>query len=64
MPRILRSVLLYLITGRTFTETDAQEKKEIKKARRKAVKDYVNQKIQNATDRKKNSKRICTSLMV
>lgn len=53
MPRILRSVLLYLITGRTFTETDAQEKKEIKKARRKAVKDYVNQKIQNATDRKK-----------
>ncbi len=25
------SALLYLITGRTFTETDAQEKKEIKK---------------------------------
>jgi hypothetical protein len=47
------SALLYLITGRTFTETDAQEKKEIKKARRKAVKDYVNQKIQNAADRKK-----------
>lgn len=47
------SALLYLINGRTFTETDAQEKKEIKKARRKAVKDYVNQKIQNAMDRKK-----------
>ena len=47
------SALLYLINGRAFTETDAQEKKEIKKARRKAVKDYVNQKIQNATDRKK-----------
>lgn len=47
------SALLYLITGRTFTETDAQEKKEIKKARRKAVKEYVNQKIQNAADRKK-----------
>lgn len=29
------SALLYLITGRTFTETDAQEKKEIKKARHK-----------------------------
>ena len=29
------SALLYLITGRTFTEIDAQEKKEIKKARRK-----------------------------
>ena len=47
------SALLYLITGRTFTETDAQEKKEIKKARRRAVKEYVNQKIQNAADRKK-----------
>lgn len=46
------SALLYLITGRTFTETDAQEKKEIKKARRKAVKEYVNRKIQNAAERK------------
>lgn len=46
------SALLYLITGRTFTETDAQEKKEIKKARRKAVTDYVNGKIQNAASRK------------
>lgn len=50
---LFMSALLYLITGRTFTETDAQEKKEIKKARRKAVKDYVNQKIQNAAERKK-----------
>lgn len=47
------SALLYLITGRTFTETDAQEKKEIKKARRKAVKDYVNQKIQNVVERRR-----------
>ena len=46
------SALLYLITGRTFTETDAQEKKEIKKARRKAVKEYVNRKLQNAAERK------------
>lgn len=46
------SALLYLITGRTFTETDALEKKEIKKARRKAVKEYVNRKLQNAAERK------------
>lgn len=46
------SALLYLFTGRTFTETDAQEKSEIKKARRKAVKDYVNRKIQDAAARK------------
>lgn len=46
------SALLFLITGRTFTETDAQEKKEIKKARRIAVKEYVNRKIQDAAERK------------
>ena len=46
------SALLVLITGRTFTETDAQEKKEIKKARRVAVKEYVNRKIQDAAERK------------
>lgn len=46
------SALLFLITGRTFTETDAQEKKEIKKARRVAVKEYVNRKIQDAAERK------------
>ena len=46
------SALLFLITGRTFTETDAQEKKEIKKARHVAVKEYVNRKIQDAAERK------------
>ena len=46
------SALLYLITGRSFSETDAQEEKKIKKARRKAVTDYVNRKIQDAADRK------------
>ena len=46
------SALLFLITGRTFTETDAQEKKETKKARRVAVKEYVNRKIQDAAERK------------
>ena len=47
------SALLYLISGKSFTETDAQEKKEIKKARRMAVKEYVNKKIQDAAERKK-----------
>jgi hypothetical protein len=46
------SALLYLISGRTFTEVDAQEKKEIKQARRKAVREYVNRKIQDAAERK------------
>ena len=46
------SALLYLITGRSFSETDAQEEKKIKKARRKAVTDYVNRKIQDAAGRK------------
>ena len=51
------SALLFLITGRTFTETDAQEKKEIKKARRVAVKEYVNRKIQDAAERKEQLKK-------
>ena len=46
------SALLYLITGKAFTETDAQEEKKIKKARRKAVTDYVNRKIRDAAERK------------
>ena len=46
------SALLYLITGRSFLETDAQEEKKIMKARRKAVTDYVNRKIQDAAGRK------------
>lgn len=46
------SALLYLITGRAFTETDAQEEKKIKKARRQAVTEYVNRKIRDAAGRK------------
>ena len=46
------SALLYLITGRAFTETDAQEEKKIKKARRQAVTEYVNRKIRDAAERK------------
>ena len=47
------SSLLYLITGKTFDETDAQEKKEITKARRAAVEEYVTRKIYDIAERKK-----------
>jgi hypothetical protein len=47
------SALLYLISGRDFAETDAQTKKEIRVARRKAVEEYVNKQISGIADRKK-----------
>lgn len=47
------SALLYLISGRDFAETDAQTKKEIRLARRKAVEEYVNKQISGIADRKK-----------
>ncbi len=47
------SSLLFLLTGRDFSEHDAQTKKEIKKARKEAVHDYVNQKIREANQRQK-----------
>lgn len=47
------SSLLFLLTGRDFSEHDAQTKKEIKKAHKEAVHDYVNQKIQEANQRQK-----------
>lgn len=40
-----------MLTGRDFSEHDAQTKKEIKKARKEAVHDYVNQKIREANQR-------------
>ena len=46
------SSLLYLIYGHDFGNADAQTKKEIKKARREAVKEYLNGKIQIASDRR------------
>ena len=46
------SSLLYLIYGHDFGNADAQPKKEIKKARREAVKEYLNGKIQIASDRR------------
>ena len=45
------SSLLFLINGRDFSEVDAQAKRDIKKARRKAVEEYVNRKIQIASDK-------------
>jgi len=47
------SALLYLISGRDFAETDAQTKKEIRVARRKAVEEYVNKQLSGISDRKK-----------
>lgn len=47
------SALLYLISGRDFAETDAQTKKEIRVARRKAVEEYVNKQLSGIADRKK-----------
>lgn len=51
---LLLSALLYLISGRDFAETDAQTKKEIRVARRKAVEEYVNKQLSGISDRKKH----------
>lgn len=50
---LLLSALLYLISGRDFAETDAQTKKEIRIARRKAVEEYVNKQLSGISNRKK-----------
>lgn len=47
------SSILYLIYGHDFGNADAQTKKEIKKARREAVKEYLSGRIQLAADRRK-----------
>ena len=47
------SSLLFLLSGRDFAESDAKTKKEIRVARKRAVEEYVNKKIQSATDKKK-----------
>ena len=48
------SALLYLVTGRDFAENDAQTKKEIRVARRKAVEEYVNKQLSGVADRRKS----------
>lgn len=47
------SSLLFLITGRDFSDVDAQHNRELKKARRKAVEEYVNKKIKTTSDKQK-----------
>ena len=48
------SSLLFLLSGRDFAESDAKTKKEIRVARKRAVEEYVNKKIQFASDKKKD----------
>lgn len=48
----LLSALLFLLTGKDFAEADAQTKKEIRVARKKAVEEYVNRKIQAVADKR------------
>lgn len=50
----LLSALLFLLSGRDFAEADAKTKKEIRVARKQAVEEYVNKKIQSAADKKKD----------
>jgi len=46
------SGLLYLLSGRDFSEMDPQTKKEIRQARREAVEEYVRKKIKSVSERK------------
>ena len=46
------SALLYLLTGRDFSETDAKTKKEIHQAQKKAITEYANGKIQEPAKRR------------
>lgn len=48
------SSLLFLLSGKDFAESDAKTKKEIRVARKRAVEEYVNKKIQSAADKKKD----------
>lgn len=50
------SALLFLLYGNDIAESDVQVSKEIKKARRRAVEDYVNKKIQYAANKKEELK--------
>lgn len=43
-----------MLSGRDFAESDAKTKKEIRVARKRAVEEYVNKKIQFASDKKKD----------
>ena len=47
------STLLFLLTGRDFSEADAQTKKEIRDASRHAVEEYVNKNISAVAEKKR-----------
>ena len=47
------SSLLFLLTGRDFSDVDIQHGREMKKARRKAVEEYVNKKIKITSDKQR-----------
>jgi len=49
---LFMSSLIYLLTGRDFSEMDVQTQKAIRKARKEAVELYVGEKIENAGKRK------------
>ncbi|SFS08271.1 AAA family ATPase [Anaeromicropila populeti] len=49
---LFMSSLIYLLTGQDFSEMDVQTQKEIRKARKEAVEEYVNGKLSNAGERK------------
>lgn len=49
---LFMSSLIYLLTGQDFSEMDVQTRKEIRKARKEAVEEYVNGKLSNAGERK------------
>lgn len=47
------SALLFLLTGKDFSEEEAKTRKEIRIARKRAVEEYVNKKISSVADKKK-----------
>ena len=49
---LFMSSLIYLLTGQDFSEMDVQTRKEIRKARKEAVEEYVSGKLSNAGERK------------
>lgn len=46
------SALFFLITGQDFAESDPKEEKKIKEARKKAVADYINKRLNDFAERK------------
>lgn len=49
---LFMSSLIYLLFGGDFSEMDVQTQKEIRKARKEAVEEYVSGKLSNASERK------------